>query len=262
MGVAGHMKLQLCIILTIIVQYSVCEECTLHKTVHDSKASLNNISALNGLIFSVVHDSFNYRISICKTILDNYPAASAIKTKVTDSKSSIVIGRYNDTHIGGSIDEGMVLLSYGSGDKYTEAGPCLNSSWKTTLVITCTKGVNELFFVGDDDTEHCVTVLHLQTQVLCPPVPPPGLGNGSVFCLLILTGVLIYLTVGIAYRRVMTGAQGLEQIPHYQFWRDLGNLQADGCDLVCRRKFSNREESWNRITSNFNDSADEPLLHP
>lgn len=67
--------------------------------------------------------------------------------------------------------------------------------------------------------------------------------------------------LGIAYRRIMTGAQGIEQIPHYQFWRDLGNLQADGCDFVCR-KGAGREESWNRITSNFSDAADEPLLHP
>lgn len=36
----------------------------------------------------------------------------------------------------------------------------------------------------------------------------------------------MYLIMGIAYRRIMTGAQGIEQIPHYYFWRDLGNLQA------------------------------------
>lgn len=35
----------------------------------------------------------------------------------------------------------------------------------------------------------------------------------------------------------------------------------DGCDFFCR-KGSRPDEPWNRITSNFNDPADEPLLNP
>jgi hypothetical protein len=41
-------------------------------------------------------------------------------------------------------------------------------------------------------------------------------------------------------------------------------LQADGCNFVCRRD-DHKEESWRRLTNNFNDPHDErddALLRP
>jgi hypothetical protein len=36
----------------------------------------------------------------------------------------------------------------------------------------------------------------------------------------------MYFLFGIAYRRMIRGAKGFEQIPHHSFWKELGNLQA------------------------------------
>jgi hypothetical protein len=46
-----------------------------------------------------------------------------------------------------------------------------------------------------------------------------------------LTSLGIYFLFGIAYRRTVAGARGFEQIPHYNFWKELGNLQAVCWDL-------------------------------
>lgn len=43
-----------------------------------------------------------------------------------------------------------------------------------------------------------------------------------------------YLLLGFLYKRIVVGAKGLEQIPNYSFWKDCGNLQADGCNYICR----------------------------
>lgn len=48
-------------------------------------------------------------------------------------------------------------------------------------------------------------------------------------CYSFLTSFAIYFLIGIAYKRMIEGAKGLEQIPHQKFWKELGNLQAVCC---------------------------------
>ncbi|XP_054271282.1 cation-dependent mannose-6-phosphate receptor-like [Macrosteles quadrilineatus] len=245
----------------LFVSYCFCEECSLHyKPIPESKKQLlNRISLLNSQRFVVVDKGFTYAVTICSEVSKNYPNAAAARSFNTD-KNTTVIGRLNDTHIVGGSD--WILLTYASGDVLNHTDHGHNKSITTSLMITCNRESDQtLFLLEDDDIEgDCQVTFSLRTSVVCPN-NPKGLSGGSVFCVLLLTGAMMYLIIGVAYRRIMTGAQGLEQIPNYHFWRNLGNLQADGCDFVCR-KGAGRDEPWNRITSNFNDPADEPLLHP
>ncbi|CAI8013292.1 Cation-dependent mannose-6-phosphate receptor [Geodia barretti] len=41
---------------------------------------------------------------------------------------------------------------------------------------------------------------------------------------------------GCLYKRFVVGAKGWEQIPCISFYREFGNLMADGCDYVCRSR--------------------------
>jgi len=107
----------------------------------------------------------------------------------------------------------------------------------------------------------CFFLFELQTSALCVQT---GLSTGSVLCIIFLTSFGIYFLIGVAYKRMIVGAKGIEQIPHQKFWKELGNLQADGCNFVCRRD-DQKEESWRRLTNNFNDPHDErddALLRP
>lgn len=38
--------------------------------------------------------------------------------------------------------------------------------------------------------------------------------------------VAVYIIGGFLYQRLVVGAKGMEQFPHFAFWQDLGNLVA------------------------------------
>lgn len=38
--------------------------------------------------------------------------------------------------------------------------------------------------------------------------------------------IAVYIIGGFLYQRLIVGAKGMEQIPHFAFWQDLGNLVA------------------------------------
>lgn len=38
--------------------------------------------------------------------------------------------------------------------------------------------------------------------------------------------IAVYIIGGFLYQRLVVGAKGMEQIPHFAFWQDLGNLVA------------------------------------
>ncbi|XP_076044181.1 cation-dependent mannose-6-phosphate receptor-like [Oratosquilla oratoria] len=60
------------------------------------------------------------------------------------------------------------------------------------------------------------------------PVLPMGMSSGAVFVITFVVLVLTYLLLGIAYRKVVGGARGIEMIPHASFWMDFPLLVQDG----------------------------------
>lgn len=63
-----------------------------------------------------------------------------------------------------------------------------------------------------------------------------SLSGGAIFCIIVLVLFAAYLVCGVIYQRIVLGATGLDQIPHYPFWKKFGNTMADGCDFVCRTR--------------------------
>ena len=45
-----------------------------------------------------------------------------------------------------------------------------------------------------------------------------SLSGGSVFAIVLFTLIVVYLAVGVAYKRFVTGAKGVDQIPHVDMW--------------------------------------------
>ena len=43
----------------------------------------------------------------------------------------------------------------------------------------------------------------------------------------------LYLLLGFLYNRFVLGAKGKDQIPNYEFWQDLGNLEAVSIIVSC-----------------------------
>ncbi|XP_066474506.1 cation-dependent mannose-6-phosphate receptor isoform X2 [Tiliqua scincoides] len=83
--------------------------------------------------------------------------------------------------------------------------------------------------------KECSYTFELDSKLACPP-EDSHLSVGSVFLITFASVVAVYIIGGFLYQRLVVGAKGMEQFPHFIFWQDLGNLVADGCDFVCRSK--------------------------
>ena len=69
----------------------------------------------------------------------------------------------------------------------------------------------------------------LTSQCACPGGCPEErherpLSAGGVFLLVLVVGALFYLLVGVAFRRIVVGATGVEMIPNRRFWASLPGL--------------------------------------
>ncbi len=67
-----------------------------------------------------------------------------------------------------------------------------------------------------------------------------GLSGGSIFLILLVVMIPVYVTVGCVYKRAAKGASGSEACPNVEFWRDLPSLVSDGfkftlAKLSCRK---------------------------
>ncbi|KAK9500078.1 hypothetical protein O3M35_001415 [Rhynocoris fuscipes] len=236
------------------------EKCILQDPKNSRKISLiQGISLLTGEKFVTSWNNFTYAVSICSDASKgNHPNASVTRTTITPQStvnSTTVLGRYNDTDIVG--EENWRLLIYSGGDKIEEKGPCHGTPWKTLIMMTCDLKADELNVeLLDPLNAGCFAFFHLKTSVICPL---PGMSPWSVFLMLLLTGGACYLVIGIAYRRLVAGAKGWEQIPNYNFWRD---PCAWPKEYLRSQDSSRRAEQWNNNRPNATDSVDEPLLHP
>ncbi|KAL1116650.1 hypothetical protein AAG570_005122 [Ranatra chinensis] len=247
-----------------LVGYGHCDTgsgCTLvGPSAKDTKklALFNGLAPLKGSKFSVVSGGSSYNISICGDVDKNKSAnASATVTRTSgNTTATTVIGRYNATDISGDDTGDWVLLVYSDGDAIKE-GFCNGSSWRTMIFIKCTTKNDVKLELLDESAVGCFAMFRLKTSAVCPyPEVPPGLSKGAVILVLLLTALICYMLVGVAYRRLVAGAKGLEQIPNYQFWKQ---VLAWPCERI--RGLSGRgvrnEDRWRP-----SETADEPLLSP
>jgi cation-dependent mannose-6-phosphate receptor len=68
---------------------------------------------------------------------------------------------------------------------------------------------------------------------------------------------IIAMIVGTIYKRFFLGAKGYEQIPLINFYREFGNLEADGCDLVFRSSNSVPPSKYKAPAPPFSAETDE-----
>uniref|UniRef100_T1IV81 MRH domain-containing protein n=1 Tax=Strigamia maritima TaxID=126957 RepID=T1IV81_STRMM len=183
-------------------------------------------------------DEYDYFLGICAeaTSPDKKlrPNAGMIQLKKGD-KEPKVLGLYNQTELLGG--DNWILLKYKGGDPYHHCKDINNKSQprQTLVMITCgppLKGELTLLEENIGEQEECYYLFQFESNVAC--TPQDGLSAGSIFCIILLTSVGLYLLIGFLHQRIVVGAKGLEQIPNYNMWKEFGKLQADGCDFLCR----------------------------
>lgn len=75
-------------------------------------------------------------------------------------------------------------------------------------------------FVGTDPDE-CAYFFEARSVHACAhaePHKPGSVGPGSVFGIILLIAVLVYVLGGVFYNRAVTNARGWRQLPNYSLW--------------------------------------------
>ncbi|CAG2214152.1 M6PR [Mytilus edulis] len=143
-----------------------------------------------------------------------------------------------------------VILEYLDGQKY--GTHCGKEPRKARIMITCDSSVKsgeetvKIFEEETDKSQDCYYLFEISSPDICIKVPPITislsvgsilviiLSVGSILVIIFIVVVCLYILLGFLYNRLVLGAKGKEQIPNYSFWQDFGNLQADGCNYICR----------------------------
>lgn len=244
------MKAHSCVVGTLLLMLMVCGSggsaedgtgtCKLTVESKSERAVLKRLSPLLHKNFSVAttkdKDSYTYVFQLCGDA-DGVAGAGVVQNDI-GKKTKTVVGRYNSTKAIGGSD--WIMLIYENGDPYKSH--CAGAKRKAIIMISCDRKTDMSSLeavVEDRDRDECFYLFELDTSAVCPIIESK-LSAGSIILIVGVCLVAVYLIGGFLYQRLVVGAKGMEQIPNYAFWVEVGNLSADGCDFVCRSR--NREE--------------------
>lgn len=220
-----------------------CSLCEVPKH-HGHKETLEKLKPLCGLRFSTLDEggNYEYNIGICSVaeIAESESSlknAGAIQIDLKKNNLKKMIGSLVKTEV--MSGRNWISLEYEGGDTY--GSHCESEERRTIVMITCSPGVTKgnLRWLEENRNKSgdCYYLFELEHDSACNLVSQDdiaGLSPGSIVCVVLGTLSAAYLLFGFLYMRFVKGAKGVYQIPNYAFWQDFGNLQADGCDLICR----------------------------
>jgi len=253
----GNMYIWIALILSVNLNYYACDD-NCPKVVnnvddgdgaeYNTKERFDNVrkGSPDTLTTRFVHhyhktgdgEEYEYSLKFCG--VNN---SIAVKQVDKEGKTRII-----SKHDGASVligAEDWLFVQYKHGEKY--GNHCYGKPKQSWISIRCEDGgekpslkvIEEARFNNHDKSKHPDTICYFLFEYNHPAACSPhkkSLSGGAVFMIIILVFFSSYLVLGFIYQRFILRATGLEQIPHYSFWRKLGNLSADGCDFVCRTK--------------------------
>ncbi|XP_075699329.1 cation-dependent mannose-6-phosphate receptor [Rhinoderma darwinii] len=246
----------LCVCLaavTVMAADPVVEDCILtgDKKSASEQAVLNRLAPLKHKRFDTTvqdgADSYTYTFVVCGGVQsgDKISNDGLVQNK-TKTQEITVIGRVNDTHVLNGTD--WILLIYKSGDKYDSH--CDKEARKAMIMISCNKKtLADGFTIINEQREkmsECFYLFEMDSSVACP-IEESHLSVGSILLIVFAVLIGIYIIGGFLYQRFVVGAKGMEQFPNIIFWRELGNLVADGCDFVCRSQPRSSETAYRGV---------------
>ncbi|ESO82350.1 hypothetical protein LOTGIDRAFT_134805 [Lottia gigantea] len=139
-----------------------------------------------------------------------------------------------------------IMIEFRGGDPY--GGHCSREKRKAVIIIICNPNADD---VKENNLKYtdCYYLFEISHKDACgvPIDIKKSLSVGSIVLIVMASVIALYLLLGFLYQRFVLHAKGMEQIPNYAFWQDFGNLQADGCNLVCRSMSKSRSLPYKGI---------------
>ncbi|XP_052760875.1 cation-dependent mannose-6-phosphate receptor-like [Mya arenaria] len=224
--------------------------CTFTKHKEEPSDVVKQLDVLKGHSFRVMDNDGKYRydIAICEPIPGSQTGVGVLQQEMKDGhvvpNTTHIVGLISDADIISGTD--WLMLIYGSGESYHSH--CMKSTGepeqrKARIMFICDPASTDVTALlpnvvdeVNDKFEECYYLFEINTAAVCKlrPLISIGMSTGSILLIVLVCVAAFYLLAGVLYKRITLKAKGLEQIPNIDFWKDFGNLEADGCDLVCR----------------------------
>ncbi|XP_045161590.2 cation-dependent mannose-6-phosphate receptor-like [Mercenaria mercenaria] len=256
--------------LTVLVFGADQKGCTFSKHL-DSKAKKGEaqLEVLKGKRFKATDKYYSYDIGICSPAVDTEDTdkdIGVLQVNKTDPSQTKIVGRISSADIMSGPD--WVILEYNKGDTYGshcrgEDGNTPEQRRARIMFICDMSAPDEVATVLEEQnnkTDACYYLFEINTAAVCKkqPLITVGLSVGSILLIVFFCVAAVYLLAGCLYNRFVMHAKGMEQIPNLSFWEDFGNLEADGCDLVCRSRKSRQPRTYKGIGDDQLGESDTP----
>ncbi|XP_070561994.1 cation-dependent mannose-6-phosphate receptor-like [Ptychodera flava] len=190
--------------------------------------------------------SYKYDIGICTGVGDTDDVGVMQSDLKSSSPSLVNVGLITSTHIQEGTD--WLLLTYRDGKEY--ASHCNKEKRKAVIMLVCDPknliGSATIIAENNNKTSECYYLFEVGSSVVCE-TSSSGLSVGSVICIIFFVLVAVYILGGVLYQRCVLGAKGMEQFPNITFWREFGNLVADGTDFVFRNTPKGQPKTYKGI---------------
>lgn len=203
--------------------------------VHDIEESKwQNISAYyvsKGDYYSLGFQSGNL-VTRGKELVLQYTGGS----RCGKSKSSSYLGDRGAVHVGATYqdyapDEDEVssrtTTTDTTGTHEIRASEDDSRRKSATIFFSCDRdalGGNALVSFIATDPDECSYVFKVKSAHACAaaePHKPGSVGPGSVFAIILVVAVLVYLLGGVFYNRTVENARGWRQLPNYSMWASI-----------------------------------------
>ncbi|XP_043369969.1 cation-dependent mannose-6-phosphate receptor isoform X2 [Dermochelys coriacea] len=190
-------------------------------------------------------EKYSYVFRVCREVNSSLSQSGLVQINLKDQKHTVV-GRINETQVFSGSD--WIMLIYKGGDSY--GSHCHGEKRKAMIMISCNrKTLSNGFTLLSEEREKeqdCLYLFEMDSSLACPS-EDSHLSIGSILLITFASLVAVYIIGGFLYQRLVVGAKGMEQFPHFIFWQDLGNLMADGCDFICRSKPQNAPAAYRGV---------------
>ncbi|KAM8821024.1 cation-dependent mannose-6-phosphate receptor [Eudromia elegans] len=191
-------------------------------------------------------ENYTYQFRVCREVDSSLHDHAGLVQIDRKTGKTTVIGRINETQVFNGSD--WIMLIYKGGDSYGRH--CSGEKRRAVIMISCKRGLTAgSFNIISEEREkeqECFYLFEMDSSVACP-AEDSHLSVGSILLIILVSLIAVYIIAGFLYQRLVVGAKGMEQFPHFAFWQDLGNLMADGCDFVCRSKPRNAPAAYRGV---------------
>ncbi|NXG39966.1 MPRD protein, partial [Dromaius novaehollandiae] len=215
------------------------------------KALLKKLEPLSQMRFNTTvelgtTENYTYHFRVCREVDSSLHDFAGLVQIDRKTGKTTVVGRINETQVFNGSD--WIMLIYKGGDSYGRH--CSGEKRRAVIMISCKREVTASSFnIISEEREkeqECFYLFEMDSSVACP-AEDSRLSIGSILLMIFASLIAVYITGGFLYQRLVVGAKGMEQFPHFAFWQDLGNLVADGCDFVCRSKPRNAPAAYRGV---------------